>query len=429
MKNNKQTYITAFALFSLFFGAGNLILPPFLGYNAGEEWIWVSLGFAASAVIIPILAIYGHARLQGTMLDFANKVSPWFAMAYAICVYIISASLPSPRTASVTYEMAIAPYFEVSSLSSSIVYFALVLVFALNRSKILSLIGKFLTPLIILILLAIIGIGVFADIQPLRASLFSNSFTEGILEGYQTFDAIGGVVVGGLIVISYAIQGKFNYEEKKSMIARAGLLAGFGLFAIYGGLILLGALNSGTLVIENRTELLTLLSTQTLGAIGTAFLAVLVSLACFTTAVGIVTGTSDFVKGLSGNSQTAYTVAAVVACILGVAVGQFNVQYIINVAVPALLFIYPITIALILLNVMPNQFATKLVFRAVTIATLLFSIPDFVQFFTSESALVSIKSWIPLSDLSLGWVLPAAIAFILTNLYQLSINRNKEYIE
>ena len=113
----------------------------------------VSIGFAISAVIIPIMAIYGHARLQGTLMDFANKVSPVFALIYALIIYAISISLPSPRTASVTYEMAIEPYFEMSSLTLSAIYFALVLLFALNRTRILNIIGKFLTPLIILILL------------------------------------------------------------------------------------------------------------------------------------------------------------------------------------------------------------------------------------------------------------------------------------
>ncbi len=107
MNYTKQTYLVAFALFSLFFGAGNLILPPFLGYNAGSSWIWVTLGFALSAVVIPILAIYGYARLQGTLIDFAKKVSPGFALLYAVIVYAISVCLPSPRTASVAYEIAI----------------------------------------------------------------------------------------------------------------------------------------------------------------------------------------------------------------------------------------------------------------------------------------------------------------------------------
>jgi LIVCS family branched-chain amino acid:cation transporter len=420
MNNSKQTFITAFALFSLFFGAGNLILPPFLGYQAGEAWVLVSLGFALSAVIVPILAIYGYARLQGTMLDFANKVSPFFALLYAILVYAISIALPSPRTASVTYEMAVQPYFGITSLWSSVVYFSLVLMFVLNRSQIVNLIGKFLTPLIILLLLFIICIGFFGDMEPIRSSFFENAFSEGILEGYQTFDAIGGVVVGGVIVISLSLGANYSYQEKKSIIAKSGLIAGLGLFSIYGGLIALGALNSGTLDVENRTELLTLLSIETLGNYGTAFLAVLVALACFTTAVGIVTGTSDFVKGLAGDSQIAYKITAVLGCLLGVMIGQFNVHYIINIAVPALMFIYPITIVLILLNALPKKFASRIIFKGVTVITLLFSIPDFLLFVFSEEFVTSIREWIPLSKYSLGWVLPAMFVFMVLNISKMT---------
>lgn len=422
MNYSKQTYLVAFALFSLFFGAGNLILPPFLGYNAGSSWVWVALGFTLSAVVIPILAIYGHARLQGTLLDFANKVSPGFALLYAVIVYAISVSLPSPRTASVTYEMAIEPYFDISSLSVSAIYFSLVLVFALNRTRILSLIGKFLTPLIILILLIIIGMGLFADLDPMRATIFENTFTDGILEGYQTFDAIGGVVVGGVIVISLALQGTYNYEEKKRMIARSGLLAGLGLFIIYAGLIALGAFYSSDLQVTERTDLLKILSENTLGNFGTAFLGVLVALACFTTAVGVVTGTADFVKGIAKNGQLAYTITAILGCIIGVVVGQFDVHYIINVALPALMFIYPITIVLILLNVVPVKYASPSVFKVVTIVTLLFGIPDFLKFFMTEGSMDGISKWIPLAKEGMGWVLPAFIAFIVMNV----IAKNKE---
>ena len=419
MNQSRQTLITAFALFSLFFGAGNLILPPFLGYNAGDKWLWVTIGFAISAVVIPILAIYGHARLQGTMLDFAKKVSPWFALLYTIIVYAISSTLPSPRTASVTYEMAIQPYFDLSSLWLSTIYFAIVLIFVLNRSKVLSIIGKFLTPLIILILLIIISIGLFSEIAPLRSSVFNNSLTAGILEGYQTFDAIGGVVVGGVIVISYSLQGKYDYTSRKKMIGKAGLIAGLGLFVIYGGLIALGSSTSGSLEIDNRTELLTVLSTNTLGDIGTAFLSVLVALACFTTAVGIVMGTADFVKGIFGNSSRAYVLAAIVGCLLGVVMGQFDVHYIIDIALPALRFIYPITIVLILLNVLPRRFASKLVFRTVVLVTFIFSIPDFLGFLISEEKLHGIIDLIPMADQNMGWVLPALFVFVVLNVSEL----------
>ena len=412
MNQRKQIIISAFALFSLFFGAGNLILPPFLGYNAAEDWPLVTIGFAISAVIIPIMAIYGHAKLQGTMLDFGNKVAPWFAMVYSIIVYAISISLPSPRTASVTYEMAIEPYFHISSLWSSAVYFALVLVFVLNRNRILSLIGKYLTPLIIIILILIIGLGVYLDDPGYGGSIFTNAFTSGILEGYQTFDAIGGVVVGGVVVISFALQGKYNYEQTKYMIGRIGLLAGFGLLAIYGGLIALGAIYSGSLEIETRTDLLIALSDSTLGSIGTAFLAVLVALACFTTAVGIVTGTADFMTGLFNGSKKVYTITAIIGCLLGVAVGQFDVHYIIDIALPALMFIYPITIILIVLSVIPSSVATRFMYRIVVLITVIFSVPDFLKQFYKTEELPAFFSKIPLIDNNLAWVIPSFLTMI-----------------
>ena len=394
-----------------------------MGYNAGEGWIWVLIGFIISAVIIPILAIYGHSKLQGTILNFANKVSPKFAVVYSILIYIIAISLPSPRTASVTYEMAIEPFFQISSLGLSSIYFALVLIFVLNRTRVLSLIGKFLTPLIVILLLIIICLGLYTEVESIRGSIFNNSFVEGILEGYQTFDAIGGVVVGGVIVISLSLQGKLNYEEKKQMIARSGLFAGLGLFVIYGGLIALGAHNSAVLVVDNRTELLSTLSIQALGNIGNAFLSVLVALACFTTAVGIVTGTADFVKGMLGNSQKAYIITAIIGCVLGVVMGQFDVHYIIIIALPALMFIYPITIVLILLNAIPEKWASKLVFRGVVLVTFIFSVPDFLKFIISEEKIAPLQDYIPLSENSLGWVLPALLVFILLNLLSL---RNKK---
>ena len=422
MKMTKQTFITAFALFSLFFGAGNLILPPFLGFNSGSSWFLVLLGFAVSAVVIPILAIYGHARLQGTMMDFAKKVSPVFALLYCLVVYAISIALPAPRTASVTYEMAVQPYFEMSSWVLSTVYFTLVLVFVLYRSKMMDIVGKYLTPAILIILALVIIVGMFGDYEPLRASIFDSTLTSGILEGYQTFDAIGGVVVGGVVVISLGFKSD-SAQEKRQILTRAGMLAGLGLLLIYGGLIYLGALQSGTLEETDRTALLKLLSSQTLGTIGTNILAVLVSLACFTTAVGIVTGTSDFIKGLCNDSQHAYTITAVIGSVLGVLVGQLDVHAIIVVAVPALMFIYPITIVLILLNAIPQRFASVVVFRAVVIATIISSAPDFWASVGFGAQVKPLQEAMPMGTVSLGWLLPAVITFVVVNAILLSRKR------
>ncbi|WP_340075914.1 branched-chain amino acid transport system II carrier protein [Leptobacterium sp. I13] len=417
MNHTKETFVTGFALFSMFFGAGNLILPPFLGFNAGTDWFLVALGFFISAVGLPLLGILAHARLQGTMRDFANKVSPAFSIIYCFCVYAISVSLPAPRTASVTHEMAIQPFFGTSSWLTSSIYFVLVLIFVLNRSKILDILGKILTPLIIGILVAIIGIGIFSPHPGMNPSMYKTPIVDGLLEGYQTFDAIGAVLVGGVIIISLNLKGYTSFNTKKRLISRAGLIAGAGLFLMYVGLIATGALfNTEFNESVTRTELLSGLSIKTLGNIGNTFLSVLVSLACFTTAVGIVTGTADFMKGLFHNSQIAYVSTAVIAAVLGVVMGQFDVHYIIDIAIPALMFIYPITIVLILLNILPQQYATPFVFKVVVIITLIFSVPDFLSSLGMAETMQPIKAYIPLASYSIGWLLPAIVSFALANI-------------
>ncbi|WP_299366869.1 branched-chain amino acid transport system II carrier protein [Winogradskyella sp.] len=412
MNRTKEIWVSGLALFSMFFGAGNLILPPLLGFKALDQWFVVAIGFAITAVVIPIMAIYAHARLQGTLYDFGKKVSPLFSVVYCVLIYIISIALPAPRTASVTHEIAISPFFESSALLTSAIYFALVLVFVLNRSKVLSILGKFLTPLIVVILLLIISIGISTDVQALAEGGSEAPLVDGILEGYQTFDAIGGVVVGAVLIISLNLRGHTTFEAKKELITKSGLIAGSGLFIIYAGLILVGALFSGDFNADiERTALLSGLSLKTLGNIGSTFLGVLVALACFTTAVGVITGAADYFKGLFKDSQMAYNLTAILSCIIGVIVGSYNVEFIIKVAVPALMFIYPVTIVLILLNIIPKHFATVSVFRAVVLVTIVFSITDFLGALGMGEHIQPVVEAIPLAHYSLGWVLPALLAF------------------
>lgn len=422
MNQTKETLVTAFALFSLFFGAGNLLFPPLLGFKSGNMWWLVTLGFCLSAVLIPIFGILAHAKLQGTIFDFGKKVSPTFSLVYSILIYAISISIPSPRTASFTHEIAIQPFFDSPYIITSIIYFILVFIFVINRSKILNILGKILTPAIIIILLAIIGITLFDFEFDFGETLFANPFTDGILEGYQTFDAIGAVVVGGVIIVSVNLSNKEkSFDEKKSLIRQAGWLAGLALLIIYTGLILTGAIvhNQFDAAIT-RTALLNGVSIKTLGSTANLLLSILVSLACFTTAVGIVAGTADFIKHLFKGSEKAYTMTAILGCVLGVVMGQFNVAYIVGVALPALMFIYPITIVLILLNILPNKYASTTVFRSVVIATALFSIPDFLNSIGSPLAEKGgILEWIPLQKYGMGWVLPAFVLFIITNALQL----------
>jgi LIVCS family branched-chain amino acid:cation transporter len=422
MGKTKELLITSFALFAMFFGAGNLLLPPLLGYKAADAWSLVTLGFIITAVFIPILGIYAHAKLQGTMYDFAKKVSPVFSVIFCIVIYLISVTLPSPRTAAATHEIAIGPMFGTSSLLTSFVYFALVLLFALNRSKILSLIGKYLTPFIVIILLLVIGIGLFASPTTLANATLEAPLVDGILEGYQTFDAIGAVVVGAVIIISLNLRGHNSYSEKKTLITKAGIIAGIGLLIMYTGLIATGAYFGSEISLDptmssdmQRANLLRGISIKTLGDFGNTVLSVLISLACLTTAVSIVTGAADYFRGLFGDSKKVYTITAIVGCAIGVLVGQMDFHSIIVVAIPVLAFIYPLVIVLIFLNAIPDKWASPKVFKAVAITTFLFSVPDVISGILGPEAVSTINSIIPLAKYSMGWVLPAVLAFLAVN--------------
>jgi len=429
MNKTKQTFIFGFAIFAAFFGAGNLILPPLLGFRSGPDWWLVAFGFIISATIIPLLALFGHAKLQGTMLNFGNKVSPLFSLIFCLCIYVITIALPCPRTAAVTHEMAILPYFGVSSLVTSTVYFVLAFVFVMNRNNVLDILGKYLTPIIVVILIVIILIGIFSPSTGTNPSILETPpIVSGLLEGYQTYDAMAGLLTGGILVISVK---KFNkemsFKEMKSMIARSGLIAMSGLFIIYMGLIFIGSTFNAQFPEDiSRSQLLFELSNRTLGNIGGTFLSVLVALACFTTAVGIIVGTADFFQGLFKNSKRAYLITAIISCFIGIGVGQMDVSNIIEVAFPALMFIYPLAIVLIILNILPEKYASKQVFRAVVLAAFIFSIPDFMSFLIPAEKLESITSIIPFSKFKLGWVLPALLAFIIVNIITA---KNKEPIK
>jgi len=416
MNKNKEAFVLGFALFSMFFGAGNLILPPFLGFQSGNHWAYVALGFIITAVIIPILGVLAYSKLQGTMFDFAKKVSPLFSLIYCFLVYLISILLPAPRTASVTHEIAIAPFFNISPLITSSIYFIMVFIFVINRTKMIGLIGRFFTPLMVIILLSMIIVGLFSSPSTMAPCLLKFPLIDGFLEGYQTFDAIGAIVVGGVIIVSLKQRGIRSYKEKRILIKKAGITAGTCLLIIYAGLIHTSALYNSTFEINaTRIEILTSLSTQTLGAIGTTFLSVLVGLACFTTAVGIITGTADYFKDFFKESSLAYTIIAMISCLIGVIVGQFDVHYIINIALPVLMFIYPITIVLIILHLLPNKFTKHLVFKGVVISTFLFSIPDFLKFIIPLENSITWLNIIPFAKQSLGWVIPSILVFLVLN--------------
>ena len=423
LDNRTLVLITGLALFSMFFGAGNLILPPYLGWQSGHNWIVVAIGFLISAVCIPLLGILGHAKLRGTMIDFALPVSKNFAVFYCICIYTISITLPSPRTAAVTHELAVAPFFTVPSWITSLIYFSGVFGIAIFRSQLLSVLGKYLTPILVGICLLIIGLALVDSSITSTNHTFETVFS-GILEGYQTFDAIGAIVVGGVLIISLQKVQQLPYSLVQPLLSKAGLLAGLLLFIMYLGLIYTGSQIGPSLPSDStRTQVLLYLNTYFLGSTGAKVLAICMTLACFSTAIGIVTGTADFVCGLfPRHKEMMYRSTVGVGCLLGIGIGQIDVHSILDLAIPMLAALYPLTITLIFLALLPNQIRTPLLYRSSCIIVLLFS-----SLHVFEALGYSLSSYItdslPLSEYQMSWVLPTTLVLILLSTFELLKNR------
>ena len=433
--------LAAFALFSLFFGAGNLILPPYLGVQAGADWALVAFGFVISAVLIPILGIFAHAKLQGTIYDFGAPLGRGFSLTYAALIYGIALALPAPRTASVTHEMAIMPFIDSPYWLTSLVYFSLVLLAALNRSKLLDLFGKITTPAILVVLTALIGMAFLAPEVALDPTTMENPFGSSLLEGYQTFDAIAAVVIGGVLLVSIQkMQGKGkvtpgnaaqvpnenqaqldnkSYHQQKSTMRFAAVFSAIALSAIYVGLIYAGAQAQGNFdAASSRSVILQGVAQLFLGNTAPLGLGILVALACFTTATGIVTGTADFVASYfegpgyaPGTARKVFVGVAIAGAILGVLMGQFPVVYIIAIAVPALVFIYPTTIILMTLHVLPASWATPTAFKTAVLVCFVANTPAFLDSL-GYSALKEATAFLPLSSQGLAWVLPVLLSVV-----------------
>ena len=113
--SKKSLLVVSVMLFALFFGAGNLIFPPFLGQNAGEKTLPAMIGFLVTAVVLPVLGVVVVARFDG-LEKLGRQVGPRFALVFAVLIYLsIGPGLGIPRAASVPFEMAVAPYLPEGS--------------------------------------------------------------------------------------------------------------------------------------------------------------------------------------------------------------------------------------------------------------------------------------------------------------------------
>ena len=424
MKKNKDILIIGFALFSMFFGAGNLIFPPFIGVTSGSNWLISFLGFIIADVGIILLSINAVAR-AGSFQNVVEKAGKKFGLYLEIIMMLcLGPILVIPRTAATTFEMSIMPI--TSSLNSavfSLLFFGLTLILTIRPTKVMDIIGKFLTPVLLLALILLIGKGILSPIGELSNNNNEGLFVNGITQGYQTMDALGIGGVTALIITSFVNKGYKDKKENISMTLKSALIAGIGLILVYGGLAYLGATVSTIYDASiSQTELLVNITNHLLGKNGILLLGIIVAFACLTTAIGLTSVTAKYFEDVS-NKKLKYSHIVTFICVFSAIASNLGVDRIIAIAGPILTVIYPVSILLVVMSTFSKYFIKPAVFKGAAYATLLIS---FLNVADSLGFTIEFIHHLPLNSLGFNWVIPAIIGGLLGKLLVKENNMNEK---
>lgn len=420
MKNThrKDFFVIGFALFSMFFGAGNVIFPPYLGLSSGPQWVLGFLCYYAADIGLALLALFSIQRLgspEGITGRLGRIPSALLMSAIVLC---IGPMLAIPRTAASTYEMSVSPLIAgVSPWLFSALFFLLILSLCLRESAVVDIVGKVLTPALLLGLLALIVIGILHPVGSIAAApLVENVPLTGVEAGYQTMDVLAAMVFGIIVLKSARQKGYTDAKSQFRIIAGAAVVSGLALLVVYMGLTYLGATTGSFFDLSvNRTFLVISIVRGLMGQSGTVLFAVVVALACVTTAVALVSSAADYFSTLS-NGRVSYKTLVVVFCVFSAVVSCFGLDTIISIAAPILDLVYPPTLVLILLAFFNQQIQRDWVYRLAALGALATSLFGLLR---SWGLPFDFLDFLPLSALGFGWVLPAvvcgAIGFFIPN--------------
>ena len=406
--SRKDMLVIGFALFSMFFGAGNVIFPPYLGLSCGRQWF---LGFACyylADIGLALAALFAVLR-SGSPEHMTRRIGkgPSTLLMSAI-ILCIGPMLAIPRTAATTYEMSLAPLVSgFSPVLFSFLFFAVILLLCLQESAVVDIVGKVLTPVLLIGLLVLIVKGVLAPIGPVPDRVpVDNVPVTGIEAGYQTMDVLAAVIFGIIILKSARDKGYTDPKAQARVVAGAGLVAGAALLVVYLGLTYLGVTTSRFFNLSVlRTFLVVSIVRNLMGNAGIVLFSIVVALACVTTAVALVSSAASYFSKLSGG-RLRYTWLVVAICLFSAAAANLGLDQIVSIAAPILSIVYPPTLVLICLSFFDRRIQSDWVYRMAALGALVFSLLETAASFGLD---IPLLSRMPLASLGFGWVVPAAV--------------------
>ncbi|WP_234198208.1 branched-chain amino acid transport system II carrier protein [Shewanella sp. AS1] len=410
-----------FMTFAFFLGAGNLIFPPLAGFLAGENMPLAMLGFLLTAVTLPLVTLIAVAKANGKVMGLLPVAA---ATIFAVSIYIIiGPAFAAPRAGLVAYEMGFKPFVADSSttmmlagleLNSSqlfytLIFFTIAMLLSLFPGKLLDSVGKILTPIMIVLLVGLaLAVFIFpASVPALPAGDYqSHPLVKGVLEGYNTMDTLASLIFGMLIIDILRKKGIEAPAEQTKYLVRAAFIAAAGLAFVYISLFFLGA-GAGDLAkgADNGGMILTNYVNHQFGSLGQTLLAAVVTLACLTTVVGLVSACAEYFNELM--PRFSYRLLVVIMSLACATVANIGLAELIHISIPVLVTVYPVAIALVLVTYLTERFARpELAHRTVLSVALLFGILDGLN---AAGLDMSAFSQIPLFAEGMAWLLPTLL--------------------
>ena len=403
----RDVIVIGFALFSMFFGAGNVVFPPYLGLEAGPQWLTGFATYFVADIGLALLGMFALLRVGSSeaVLHRVGRVPAEILMcAIILC---IGPMVAIPRTSASTYEMAIAPNISgVSPVVFSVIFFALILALCIKESAVVDIVGKILTPLLLVGLFAIIIKGVVTPLGDIAAlPQINNVAVTGIKAGYQTMDALAALPFGIIVLQSVTAKGYDSGRKQFRVVGGAAVLAGVLLLCVYMGLAYLGATVSAQYTSDiGRAQLIMALVEALMGKVGVILFGVVVGLACVTTAIALTSSAAAYFAELC-RGKVSYKVFVIAICVFSAVVSNLGLDRIVAVAAPVLDVIYPPTLVLIFISLLAPRLPDR-VSRGAAIGALLTSV---LCALNANGIHIPFMANLPLYDLGLSWLLPAVI--------------------
>ena len=432
--SRKDQLFVGITLFSMFFGAGNLIFPPVLGLSAGTAVPWAFAGLAVSAVGLPILGVIAVAR-SGGLPVLAGRVGKRFAAVFTMLIYLsIGPCLAIPRTASTSFEMAVTPFLPAGAPAAlfqalySVVFFAAALSLALRPSQLVDWLGKRLAPTL-LVLIGVLFVGCLLHAgHPLEtptAAYAASPAGEGFLYGYQTMDAIAALIFGIVLTLNIQAKGVTETKDVVRSIVRASWLAAALFLTVYGALTYIGATH-GDPAAENGAQILSGAARSLFGSAGSVILAAIFVIACLNTCISLISCCGQYFAGLF--PRFSYRSWAVFFAVVSAVISNAGLNLILKLSVPVLNCLYPAAIALILLAFLPDWLQKRPLLYPLTVglAAVFGTLYALDQTGLRLPVLTALAEALPLYGTGLGWLLPAALGALAGLLLPLKGGRDPE---